>query len=444
MLLQLLLCAVAGGGLGSPSAPFAPSPRPAAARSASISSALVSVGVSVLDDGSAFLDIFSFFGAGNMTANLPLQVGAGAKNGGSSLVLPAGAARDGDGALVPRCASGCTLTKTEATATLANLTLPSPEGGAPLATETWRLVLLNASAFEWTVDRTWLRSDGPALAVDRLGISLLSTGGAPIHAHQIPSFVDLEMFLDDSTTGGFGLGTEGGSPSRTAYEYLSPNQRQYVRFSPTGATFVVDGRASLNGAETPLFWSFAKPFADGTTWSNIGFEAIDPRGGSGAGRPAATAGTAQHFSMKMHLISQDIPTAAADDSVSAVVPPAHTFPSMDVHLPNATLQAQMAVILGSQYQLLGWIMGNNPASSPCLHEMAHWPLMAALFPAGSTAFAAMQQELSFFATCGFQPYDWAWDGSFVALRNHSCKLSDGAKFGLSQRYAASGFYNAPW
>ena len=44
---------------------------------------------------------------------------------------------------------------------------------------------------------------------------------------------------------------------------------------------------------------------------------------------------------------------------------------MDVQLPNATLQAQMAVILGSQCQLLGWIMGNNslcelavPARSP--------------------------------------------------------------------------------
>jgi hypothetical protein len=253
------------------------------------------------------------------------------------------------------------------------------------------------------------------------------------------------MFFDDSTTGGFGLGTAGGSPSRTAYEYLSPNQRQYVRFSPTGATFVVEGRASLKGAQIPLFWSFAKPFADGTTWSNIGFEAIDPReAAAGGARPAATAGTAQHFSMTMHLISQDIPTAASDDSVSAVVPPAHAFPAMDVHLPNATLQTQMAVLLGSQYQLLGWMMGNNPASSPCLHEMAHWPLMASVFPAGSNAFGAMQHELSFFATCGFQPYEWAWNGSSVPLRSHSCKLSDGAKFGLSQRYAASGFYNAPW
>ena len=114
------------------------------------------------------------------------------------------------------------------------------------------------------------------------------------------------MFFDDSTTGGYGLGTADGNPGGTAYQYFSPNQRQYVRFSPTGATFVVAERASLDGAEIPLFWSFAKPFRDGTTWSNIGFEAIDPRGALGGARMPAAAGTAQHFSMKMHLISSHL------------------------------------------------------------------------------------------------------------------------------------------
>ena len=102
----------------------------------------------------------------------------------------------------------------------------------------------------------------------------------------------------------------------------------------------------------------------------------------------------------------------------------------------------MAVIVGSQYQLMGWMIGNNPASSPCLHEMAHWPLMASLFDAGSTAFGAMQKQLSFFASCGFATSVYPVDGAYAYV--HSCSVADGAKFGMMQRYAAKGFYNCPW
>jgi hypothetical protein len=107
--------------------------------------------------------------------------------------------------------------------------------------------------------------------------------------------------------------------------------------------------------------------------------------------------------MTMHLVAQDIPTEASPAPAESAASPAHTFPSMDIHLPNGTLQAQVAIIVGSQYQLMGWMIGNNPASSPCLHEMAHWPLMSSMFNAGSTAFGAMQKQLSFFAQCGFAP-----------------------------------------
>lgn len=83
----------------------------------------------------------------------------------------------------------------------------------------------------------------------------------------------------------------------------------------------------------------------------------------------------------------------------------------------------------------------DPASVPCLHEMAWWPLIASVFPGGSFAAQAMQLELSAFATCGWQPAPWTSEGEHTAF---SCDLAVGAQYGLSQRWASSGFYWCPW
>jgi len=53
----------------------------------------------------------------------------------------------------------------------------------------------------------------------------------------------------------------------------------------------------------------------------------------------------------------------------------------------------------------------------------------------------MQQELSFFAGCGWSPEE-ADQGAYQFV--HSCNLTDGARFGLTHRYASTGFYNALW
>lgn len=57
--------------------------------------------------------------------------------------------------------------------------------------------------------------------------------------------------------------------------------------------------------------------------------------------------------------------------------------------------------------------------------------MASLFPSNSLALPAMQQELSFFARCGYQPAPWGGNYEHV----HSCSTADGARFGMMQRYA---------
>ena len=396
--------------------------RAGPSRSAAISSPFLTVGLAVDGAGHASIANFSFFGAGASTVNFalagsPTQVG-------TTLLVPAGLQGSHAGALAPTCGAGCTVASTATTATVTGLTLALTPGGAPLAAENWTLTLLNASAFAWTVQRVGLEQ-GPELAVDRLGLSLQTTGGLPIHSQQIPSFVDLDMFLNETSTGGFDTGN-------AFYEYLSPNPRQYVRFTPSGALFIVEGSAELNGAPLPALWSFSKPFGDGTADCNIGFESIDPRAG-GRGRPWLPVGATQTLRMVLHQVETDVPTGGGRG--------AGPFPRLSVALPNATLDAAMNTLFNTQYQLLGWLMGNNPASVPCLHEMAWWPMMASTLDAGSVAFAAMQQELSFFVRCGWTPEEsGGGDYQFV----HSCSLADGARFGLTQRYASSGFYNCPW
>ena len=405
-----------------------------ASTNASLVSPLLEVGLSVREGSAPRLDIFSFVGAGARTSNLGLVLPAGSLNGGGVQVAPTGHG-GGAGGAVPVCvAPSCTLTTDGATVvTLAGLTTP-----AASSTESWTLRLLNASAWSLRVDRTWA-AGAPAIAVDRLFFTFATTGGLPLHAEQIPSFVDLDMFLNETTSGGFDVGSgaaTGTYDTGSAYEFLSLHARQYLRFSPTGASFTVEGSASLGGAPAPVLFSFARPFSDGTTWCQVGFEAVDPRT---APRAPPAPGTTQVLEMTWVLTGQDV--AAASPAGAPPVPSAHAFPAMDFALPNATLAAQINTLMAVQYQLMGWIMGNNPASTPCLHEMAWWPLMASLFDAGSNAFPAMQRELTFFARCGWQAAEWSGDYEAGAS---TCNLTVGTAHGLSQRYNAAGFYGCPW
>ena len=207
------------------------------------------MGVSVSGAGHALVvSNFSFFGAGANTTNLPPDLSFDPTQvGGTYVVLASGPGTP----LTPTCvAPGCTVAVGGAPTTLvvSGVTLGS------LATESWTFAALNATSLSWTVTRTY--AEAAALAVDRVALTLLSTGGLPIHSQQIPSFVALDMFFNETSTGGFTLGNG-------AYEYLSPTTRQFVRFSPTGAVFAIDGTSD---AQTPLFWSFAKPFADGQSF----------------------------------------------------------------------------------------------------------------------------------------------------------------------------------
>ncbi len=111
----------------------------------------------------------------------------------------------------------------------------------------------------WRIDRQFLRDiricGGIVL---RRSIRTVDRNGFL----QIPGFLDIGMLLDGAKM--FPLhvgGTE-------QYEALSTQRRQVIRFSPSGLTL----ESTL---ETGLF-SFAKPFADGTSaYVVLGSETVD-------------------------------------------------------------------------------------------------------------------------------------------------------------------------
>ena len=50
---------------------------------------------------------------------------------------------------------------------------------------------------------------------------------------------------------------------------------------------------------------------------------------------------------------------------------------------------------------MGWSFGNNPASVPCLHEMAFFPLVQAIYGADSAGLPAVVRQIDEFGACGW-------------------------------------------
>jgi hypothetical protein len=70
---------------------------------------------------------------------------------------------------------------------------------------------------------------------------------------------------------------------------------------------------------------------------------------------------------------------------------------------------------------MGWLFGNNPASTPVLQEMAWYPMIQSLYPVNRDTTEALNKELLFFASSAMEP-----DGFVMP------------------RWSAQGFYRAPW
>lgn len=386
------------------------------------------LGVSVLPSGLTGISFFSFPGGGAQVISQAPSLSATFGNSSGRVGATALGLGGGQASVTPLCLGGCaaSLSADGTSITVSGLAffLPGAPSTAAFATETWTLSLLNASAVSWVVQRTY--AQGGTLAVSRLALALKELGDTqPIHGPQVPSFRDADMFLNESSTGGFATGLDASDGG--LFEYLSPTTNQAVRFSPSAAIFRFAGVST----SSPALFSHANVFGDGTTeFVSLGFEMSDPRAPP---RPVK-AGDAETLTLVLHQIASDFdPLAPLEED---------PFPRIAFSHPNASLVLQVGTLAAVQFQHKGWLFGNNPGSSPCLHEMAWFPLIHGLFDAGSVALLA--KELSFFARSGWQPQDYNNTVFQHAYFNHTSDLEAGAQWGLSQRYSSAGFYQCPW
>ncbi len=266
---------------------------------------------------------------------------------------------------------------------------------------------------------------------DRVAYALQMTGAAPIHGFQIPSFIDPLMFMNGST--GFELFDPQGVH---LYEFLSPQTQQQLAFTPALAYVLLSASCSSDTfhgdtpSSPPIFFSFAKPFADGTAvHASLGAQIINRSLPPPPPRPSSSFQTIS-VSLSMNDVSTDPLTPSRAPALSQLnlkLPPNLS------DLLNAT-QTFVAV----HNQFMGWIFGNNPASVPCLQEMAFFSWIQAMFDVSNIGLgvAAVMKEVVFFEECGWN------DGSGSAKACQSPAQPGPAT--LMERWAASGFYNAPW
>ena len=267
---------------------------------------------------------------------------------------------------------------------------------------------------------------------DRVAFALQMTGAAPIHGYQIPSFTDPLMFMNGSA--GFALFDPQGEH---LYEFLSPQTQQQLVFTPALAFVmfsascdcdVLDGDAR---ASSPIFFSFAKPFADGTAvHASLGVQTVNRSSLPPPPRPPSS-----YQSISISLLMQSSSTASHTPSPAPTGSPQLnlTLPASLSHLLDAT-----HTFVSVHNQFMGWIFGNNPASVPCLQEMAFFSWIQAMFDVGNIerGVAGVVKEVVFFEECG-------WNDGGGSARACTSPAQPGPAT-LMERWAASGFYNAPW
>lgn len=400
-------------------------PPPIFSANLSTSTGIV-LGVSILSTGLVGVSTFSYPGGGSQVSSQapalsPLLGNSSGVVGSTSLGLGPGLP-----SVTPLCLSPqCTFSQASpggaiAIHGLAFFVPGSASPGAPFASETWVLSVVNATALSWVVSRTY--AQGGALGVSRQALALTSLGPLqPILGPQVPSFRDASMFLNETSKGGYSTGLFDGASE--LFEFLAPTPNQPVRFSPSASIF------RFASSPAALF-SFANTFGDGTTQHvSLGFEHCDPRAAPRQVQP----GEQETLTLLLNQVSTDFDPSSADQD---------PFPRIGLSLPDAALLQKVGTLAAVQFMHKGWIFGNNAASSPCLHEMAWFPLIHSLFDAESSALLA--KELSFFASCGWQSEDYnntVFQGAYFTA---TCDLGAGAAWGLSQRYSSAGFYQCPW
>lgn len=270
----------------------------------------------------------------------------------------------------------------------ANINISDVELGpesAPIAREQWELTC-QGDTFTWKIEREFLRD--VRIRADRFPALVVRTqmrDGSQTRFLNIPGFRDESMRLQ-----GPGMFPLYALPTEY-YEALSSRGQQELQFSPSG--IVIKSRLATG------WFSYAKPSADGTGSAvSFGAETVD-RGQLAKPRHA---GFHQTQFWTMHLESS---------SASPLL----------LELPDRSLGELSRDFARVHNQWMGWLFGNNPASTPALQELAWFPMIQSLFQPGESSIELLNQQLLFFARSGLE--------------------SDGF---VLPRWDARGFYRAQW
>jgi hypothetical protein len=315
----------------------------------SIASGTLRCAITIAQDGTCFVSGLAMQVAGNWTIDLTAPWGAVEADTISGAVIV-----DTDGVGWPAMARPATVVT--ATGTRVDIRgLVHGPASAPYAVEDWSLSLAPAAgaaapgtAMVWTVARNW--TSGVRVVSDRLAFTTTMTGAAPIYGDQIPSFLDTDMYMNASASAGFVL-------PRGWYEFGSPNAAQLVVYTPVYARVWSEFTAARGGAAVPAYFSFAKPFADGTAvYASLGGNAVDRR----AAPRTPAVGESQQLTWAFTRL---------EDGARA---PEDPFPRLNITLPpalaNLSAATQLFALVHNQF--MGYIFGNNPASVPCLQVSA--------------------------------------------------------------------------
>ncbi len=254
-------------------------------------------------------------------------------------------------------------------------------GERPLVKEEWKIEL-GKSGLRWQIKRIFLEEC--RLTADRFPSLVFWTQGANETYAEIPGFLDTEMRLDGIK--GFAVDVQA-----QWYEVVSSKREQSIHFSPSNLNAQI--RISTGT------FNYAKAVADGTASAvTLGAESVDRTNVSEERKRGAVQ-------------IQDWSFALAPASSGG----------LDVQLPDAKLTTQLTSFAGVYNQWMGWMFGNNPASTPCLHEMAWFPMIHGIQRTNAELQRASERELEFFARTGVEPNGYVYP-----------------------RWWIEGYYKVPW
>lgn len=243
-------------------------------------------------------------------------------------------------------------------ASLTGLAIKNAQG-AVVATEAWAIELQQpGDQIRWSVQRRYEQTI--SVLTDRTPALVWCTVGAP--GCNVPGFFDVSMLLNSSTSAGFPIPTPAGM-----WETPSPSRGHVLTLSPSG--LVLESQLSVP------FFTFAKPFADGTAGIvALGGQTVDRTTGRAATRSKGESVSQVGISFLGHTSFCQVWTLRLGINKGVT----STFSlSLPGSLSELAALSNKFAIIHNLFQ--GFIFGNNPASVPCLHEMSWWPQLYGIY-----------------------------------------------------------------